>query len=99
MTPGIYERIYQVVAQIPAGRVVTYGQIALHLGMPQGARTVGWAMRNCPEGLAWHRVINAQGRISLRTAKSLQRALLEEEGIVFDLSGKIDLAVYGWDGI
>lgn len=99
MARGVHERVYRVVARIPPGRVVTYGQIALHLGLPHGARTVGWAMRRCPADLAWYRVVNARGRISLRTGDSLQRALLEAEGIIFDPTGKIDLDIYGWDGI
>jgi methylated-DNA-protein-cysteine methyltransferase-like protein len=96
-----YSRIYAVVGRIPHGRVTTYGQIARHLGMPRGARTVGWAMRRCPSGLPWHRVVNGRGQISERGApsgKPLQQTLLEEEGIVF-LNGRLDLKVYGWDGI
>ena len=63
MSSGFYERVYEVVARVPRGKVVTYGQIALHLGMPQGARAVGWAMRQCPGSLPWHRVVNAQGEL------------------------------------
>lgn len=102
MAEDIYSRVYEVVAQIPAGRVATYGQIARHLGMRNGARTVGWAMRHCPEGLPWHRVVNAQGAISSRghdESRPLQRALLEAEGVSFTLAGRIDLTTYGWDGI
>jgi methylated-DNA-protein-cysteine methyltransferase related protein len=102
MTSGFYQRVYAIVAMIPRGRVVTYGQIALHLGMPQGARAVGWAMRQCPGELPWHRVVNAQGGLSKGTHPEyypLQRDLLEQEGVVFDLSGHIDLHVFGWDGI
>jgi methylated-DNA-protein-cysteine methyltransferase-like protein len=102
MAKEIFARVYAVVEQIPYGRVVTYGQIARHLGMPSGARTVGWALRACPEGLPWHRVVNAQGGISARgrdVGTSVQRALLEEEGVLLGAHDRIDLSVYGWDGI
>jgi methylated-DNA-protein-cysteine methyltransferase-like protein len=98
----VFRRVHEVVAEIPRGHVVTYGQIAQHLGMRHGARTVGWAMSECPDGLPWHRVVNAQGKISSRAhpfATSLQRALLEDEGVVFDDEGRIDLACFRWDGI
>ena len=100
MPPNSFQRIHDVVSQVPSGQVVTYGQIARHLGMPSGARTVGWAMRECPEGVPWHRVLNAQGRTSLRgPGAELQRTLLEDEGVQFGLSDRVDLRVYGWDGI
>jgi methylated-DNA-protein-cysteine methyltransferase related protein len=102
MTEGFYQRVYELVASIPVGRVVTYGQIALHLGMPHGARAVGWAMRQCPAGVPWHRVVNAQGGISKGVHTeyiTMQRAMLEEEGVHFGLDGYLDLSVYGWDGI
>ncbi len=98
----VFRRVHGVVARIPRGRVVTYGQIARYLGMHHGARTVGWAMSECPDDLPWHRVVNTQGRISTRAhpfATSLQRALLEDEGVIFDDEGRIDLARFRWDGI
>ncbi len=98
---SLFSRIYALVRKIPRGRVATYGQIARALGMPRGARTVGWAMRACgDEAVPWHRVVNAQGRISLRptTGYHEQRARLRAEGIRFDRSGKIDLDKYGWRG-
>ena len=102
MSSDLYERIYQVVSRIPVGHVVSYGQIARHLGMPGGARTVGWAMRHCPEGLPWHRVVNSRGQISTRASADgtpIQRILLEDEGVAFGLNGCIDLAAHGWDEI
>lgn len=96
-----FEQVYRLVGQVPRGSVVTYGQIAKALGRPQGGRTVGWAMRQCPDDLPWHRVVNAQGRVSPRGIDphvELQRALLQEEGVTFDPSGRIDLRRYGWDG-
>jgi methylated-DNA-protein-cysteine methyltransferase-like protein len=65
-----------------------------------GARWVGGAMAACPADVPWQRVINAQGKISIRKgAGSLeQRALLEAEGVDFDERERVDLARYGWDG-
>ena len=96
-----YEQVYNVVRQVPAGTVVTYGQVAALLGQPRAARAVGYALRFLPAGtdVPWHRVINHQGQISLRSPADsplLQRLLLEEEGIVFDAAGRVDLAVYRW---
>jgi methylated-DNA-protein-cysteine methyltransferase-like protein len=48
-----YQQVYDIVAQIPPGKVVSYGQIARMLGRPRAAREVGRAMRLCPEGLPW----------------------------------------------
>ena len=97
-TPTLFSRIYALVRRVPSGRVVTYGQIAGALGMPPGARTVGWAMRVCGEGLPWHRVVNSKGEISFRPTAGFheQRLRLQEEGVRFDRAGKIDLAQYGW---
>ena len=99
-----YEQIYEVVRRIPPGKVATYGQIARLVGRPRAARLVGWAMRAMPEGggLPWHRVLNAQGAISLETDSEgavAQRLRLEEEGVVFDKQGRVDLKVYGWAGL
>ena len=59
-----FEQVYDIVAVIPSGKVVSYGQIARALGSPRSARMVGWAMARCPEGLPWHRVIKNDGSIS-----------------------------------
>lgn len=98
---SVYGRVYEVVARIPRGRVATYGQIARHLGLPNGARTVGWAMRHCPDGLPWQRVVNASGQTSRRASDghNMQRALLEIEGIAFSLRDRIDLDAFGWRDI
>ena len=82
------ERIWRVVASIPRGRVESYGSIARRAGLPRRARLVGHALRQAPEalGLPWHRVVNAAGRISFPEGSrmhSLQRRLLEEEGVRF----------------
>ena len=97
-----YGRIYAVVRRIPRGRVATYGQVALMAGLPRQPRLVGYAMHALPNGtdLPWHRVINAQGRVSARAgndAGSLrQRVLLEAEGVQFDAAGRVSLVRHGW---
>jgi len=86
------ERIWRVVASIPAGRVASYGAIARRAGLPRRARLVGHALRVAPEslGLPWHRVVNATGRISFPEGSVMhaqQRRLLEAEGVRF--SGRV----------
>jgi methylated-DNA-protein-cysteine methyltransferase related protein len=98
-----YACVYALVRQVPPGKVVTYGQVAALLGQPRAARAVGYALRFLPAGtdVPWHRVINHRGQISLRTPPEsplVQRLLLEEEGVVFDAEGRVDLAVYRWQG-
>jgi len=83
--------------------VATYGQIAELAGLEGHARQVGYALHNLPGGsdVPWHRVINAKGEISPRSAgdsHELQRMLLEAEGVEIDLRGRIDLKVYRWKG-
>lgn len=101
--PTLWPRIWAVVREVPAGRVATYGQVAALAGLPRHARLAGYALHGLPEGsdVPWHRVINAQGRVSARSepgpAAGLQRHLLEEEGVVFDLAGRVDLKRFRWD--
>ena len=96
-----YERIYDVINGIPRGRVATYGQIADLAGIPGQPRRIGYALSALPSdsGVPWHRVINAQGRISFRsrsTHEKLQRRLLSQEGVVFDAAGRVNLALFRW---
>jgi methylated-DNA-protein-cysteine methyltransferase-like protein len=105
-TLNFFERVYRLVKQIPAGKVASYGQIAALLGHPQAARTVGWALNALtPEQAAevpWQRVINSAGRISISRvdlSADLQRALLEDEGVVFDERGYVDWKRFGWEGM
>ncbi|MCB1670841.1 MAG: MGMT family protein [Gammaproteobacteria bacterium] len=82
------EKIWRVVYGIPAGQVATYGQVARLAGLPGYARYVGTVLKQLPDDshLPWHRVVNAQGRISFPAMSSqyqLQRSLLESEGVVF----------------
>jgi methylated-DNA-protein-cysteine methyltransferase-like protein len=92
------EQVYQVVARIPAGKVTTYGHIARMLGKPRNAREVGWAMRNCPEGLPWQRVVMADGGIAGGGYADTRRDLLEAEGVVFTGDGKVDMKECFWNG-
>ena len=90
--------IYQVLIAVPEGKVVTYGQVAQLCGLGQGARVVARALKNLPKDtrVPWHRVINAQGRISLpEPGAAAQRDRLESEGIYFH-SGRVDLSAFQW---
>src|SRR5215210_7369680 len=98
-----FEKIYRIVLRIPRGRVMTYGQIARLLEDRYSPRLVGWAMHATPQddrNIPWHRVINSRGGIStgrvIIQEPSLQRWMLEAEGVVFDERGHCDLSVYQW---
>lgn len=99
---GAREMFLRLVRCIPEGRVATYGQIAALADRPRNARQVGASLARLEDdGVPWHRVVNARGGISERGLDPLesvdrQRFLLEEEGIVFDRSGRIDLERFGW---
>ncbi len=109
MPPGnaqsIYTRIYDVVRRIPEGRVASYGQIAAMVGRPRHARQVGYALSALPDGseVPWHRVINSRGEVSERSFRGLggregfQRHLLEEEGVLFNERGRVDLVRFRWE--
>ena len=94
-------RIYATVSRIPKGRVATYGQVATLAGLDGHARQVGYALHDLPpqSNVPWHRVINARGEISPRSAgdsHELQRMLLEAEGVDFSLDGRVELKKYRW---
>jgi methylated-DNA-protein-cysteine methyltransferase-like protein len=96
-----YPRIYAVVCRIPKGRVATYGQVARLAGLPGCARQAGYALHALAEAsdVPWQRVVNAHGRISLRSEPGMdqiQRQLLEAEGLVFDSRDRLDLASVQW---
>ncbi|MGH0028616.1 MAG: MGMT family protein [Myxococcota bacterium] len=97
-----YDRIYAVVRRIPRGRVATYGQVAELAGLPGRARQVGYALHALrDEGgrVPWHRVVNAQGRVSPRSAPGwddVQRQFLEREGVAFDGAGRMRLEEVRW---
>ncbi len=96
--------VYAAVRRIPRGKVATYGQIAALIGRPRHSRHVGHALSALPAGVKapWHRVINAQGRISLRLrhwdsgSDEMQRILLEAEGVSFGANGAVRLKVFQW---
>ncbi len=111
MPPGIqndrpvtstYQRIYAVISRIPEGCVATYGQVAFLAGIPHGARRVGYALSALQgkSSVPWHRVVNAQGRVSPRSggscADEVQRLRLESEGVGFGANGRIALDRYQW---
>ena len=80
------EGVIKVVNQIPEGKVVSYGQVALYIGMPRAARQVGWILNGLGENtpVSWWRVVNNSGRISIKGSRYSaleQKKLLEEEGI------------------
>jgi methylated-DNA-protein-cysteine methyltransferase-like protein len=93
------DRVYEIVRQIPKGKVMTYGAIAIVLGNGYTPRTVGYVMHASPDGVPWQRVINSQGKCStgrLTIPVNLQQEVLEKEGVEFSKSGKCDLNVYQW---
>ena len=105
-----HQLVWEIVREIPPGKVSTYGRIAGFLppihGMSEqaysarGARIVGGAMAACPSNVPWHRVINAQGKVSLRKGGGgvEQRTRLEDEGVEFDEKDRVDLKRYLWQG-
>jgi methylated-DNA-protein-cysteine methyltransferase-like protein len=97
--PSSHARILAVVRRIPRGRVATYGQVAALAGLPRQPRLAGYALRHADDGVPWHRVVNAEGRISPRAASESvrrQRLMLEGEGVRFDAADRIPLARYRW---
>ncbi|MFB9216891.1 MGMT family protein [Vibrio sinaloensis] len=92
-------QIFAVIHQIPRGKVTTYGEIAKLAGYPGYARHVGKALGNLPaeSTLPWHRVINSQGKISLKGEDLVrQRTLLIEEEVEVSITGKVKLNKYKW---
>jgi methylated-DNA-protein-cysteine methyltransferase related protein len=93
-----WEAIFTLVKRVPKGRVITYGQLARAAELRGGARAAGYAMAACPKGrgIPWHRVVGAGGRILLGEPRaSLQRRLLESEGIEFR-GGRLELEGREW---
>lgn len=98
---GFFEQVYEIVKNIPKGKVLTYGEIAKMMGMPRKAKIVGWALHSNPyEGIVpCHRVVNRKGELSgsfVFGGKDAQRELLEVEGIIFEKDGIINLQKYLW---
>ena len=93
--PGFYERVYALVKHVPRGRVTTYGDLAIALGLRSASRHVGFALAALPgdrEDVPWHRVINSQGRLSSRVGgapSGRQEQALEAEGIEVTSTGRV----------
>lgn len=96
-----YEQVYDIVAKIPAGTVVTYGDIAKMLGRPRVARFVGYAMAaSCEtDDLPWHRVTFSDGKLWDNEWEAVQRDLLKAEGVGFTPDGRIDVKKYRWNAV
>lgn len=91
------KRVLEIVRKIPEGKVVSYGQAALMAGFPRGARQVGWILNQCNENIPWWRVINNEGRISIKGSKFAaldQKILLEKEGVRVSKDFKIEIEKY-----
>ena len=93
---GFFERVYEVIAQIPRGKVITYGQIAALLGNPRAARSVGWALRVCPDALPWQRVVMSDGTITGGAYAELRRELLIEEEVEVLPDGRVYKRACNW---
>jgi methylated-DNA-protein-cysteine methyltransferase-like protein len=102
MDDSLDQRVLQAVSRIPRGQLATYGQIADLIGAYGCARQVGWALRRLklPSTVPWHRVVNAQGRISMSLSREgsdwMQRELLMAEGIPVDVEGRLPLRQFLW---
>ena len=104
MSSGFWEKVYEVVRQIPYGCVASYGQVAFMAGNPRGARIVGYALHKnpMPGVIPCHRVVFRDGAVASGFAfggPEIQRAMLESEGIIFNEDGKVDMEKYQWDGL
>ena len=102
MENGFFAKVYEVVRQIPLGKVATYGQIARLVGQPRAARQVGWALHVNPEPyvIPCHRVVNRNGRLSGAFAfggPDVQHSLLAGEGVEFVDEQTVDLDKHLWE--
>ena len=98
---SFYQKIYEIVADIPEGCVAAYGQIAWMAGKPNAPRVVGYAMSRVPAGLnlPCHRVVNKKGEMSpshVFGGEQIQRLRLEEEGVTFLKNGCVDMEKCQW---
>lgn len=98
MTSNFFSRVYDIVEQIPHGKVVSYGQIADMLGRFRGAREVGRAMRFCPADLPCHRVIMADGSVAGGVFAEMRKEILKSEGVPFLPDGHVDIEACRWEG-
>lgn len=95
-----FERVWSVVAQIPSGKVTTYGDIAEALGTRGAARTVGWALNAAAgSGLPCHRVVNRFGALTGKRHFEnpyVMEERLRSEGVTFTDEGHVDLERHQW---
>lgn len=101
---GFRDSVLKIVALIPKGKLVSYGQVALMAGYPRAARQVGWVLSGLPTGsnIPWHRVVNTNGYVPShgREFDALEQiVLLRSEGIEVDDGGRMDLEFYRWNGV
>ncbi len=92
------DRVTDLVARIPSGRVMTYGQIAALCGSPRAARIVGGVAHYGSEELPWHRVVNKQGGLAAAFpgGRAEQAKRLAGEGIELNESGVVDIDSILW---
>lgn len=100
---GFFSKVYSIVAQIPKGKITTYGQIAALLGQPRGARVVGWAMKAASEELKLpcHRVVAKTGKVApchVFESPEIQKQILISEGVTFNEEGLINMEKHMWKG-
>lgn len=99
---GFFARVYEIVKQIPPGKVTTYGAIAKLCGNPRMSRQVGWALHVNPEPyvIPCHRVVNREGKLAGAFAfggKNIQHDLLANEGVEFVDYDTVNLSKHGWN--
>ena len=105
-----YAQVWEIVARIPRGKVASYGQIAKMLRAPAevdaetyveyGALWVSNAVAASPNEVPWQRMVNSKGEITERDGMQAKRhqLMLEDEGVEFNVRGRIDMKKYGWNG-
>ena len=100
MASEFTEDVIRIISNIPRGKVLSYGGIAVLAGKPRGARQVTRILHSSSKkhNLPWYRVVNSQGKISMKDPISYaeQRVLLESEGIKFSSNDHIDFDEYFW---
>ena len=94
---SFHAQVHALVALLPQGKVVSYGKIAAALGRPRASREVGRAMHHCPDHLPWQRVVMADGTITGGSYATQRKALLQDEGITFTPSGKVNVKAHAID--
>ena len=103
MNVGFFDRVYQVVCQIPYGRVTSYGAVARYLGSAGAARMVGWAMNQSHTSESFipaHRVVNRNGMLTGKhhfDGTNLMQELLENEGAIIEENCILNFNDLFWD--